>query len=111
MKKIIVLLMFCTLALSAEKIEFFGNYHSDERKTVPSDSYGFVGGCIYNGKTSDGALIKVYTKKACEISNGKTRNGGTFSCDVATITKKDLARKKKADQTYEMYEGFCEVKN
>jgi hypothetical protein len=111
MKKIIVLLMFCTLALSAEKIEFFGNYHSDERKTVPSDSYGFVGGCIYNGKTSDGALIKVYTKKACNVIDGKKRIGAAFSCDVATITKKDLTRKKKEDQTYEMYEGFCEVKN
>jgi len=105
MKKIIVLLIFCTLALSAEKIEFFGNYHADGRKTVPSDSYGFVGGCIYNGKASDGTLIKVYTKKSCDIIDGKKRIGGAFSCDVATITKK------KTEGKYETYEGFCEVKN
>ena len=105
MKKIMALLMFFTLAIGAEKIEFFGNYHADERKMVPSDSYGFVGGCIYNGKASDGKLIKVYTKKACDVVNGKVRTGGAFSCDVASITKKKIQEK------YEMYEGFCEVKN
>ena len=105
MKKIMVMLMFFTLTLSAEKIEFFGNYHSDERKMVSSDSYGFVGGCIYNGKASDGALIKVYTKKPCDVIDGKKRIGGAFSCDIANITKKKISGK------YEMYEGFREVKN
>ena len=104
MKKILVLMFVALVSINAEKIEFFGNYHADERKQVPSDSYGFVGGCIYNGKFSDGNLIKVYTKKACPSGSGKERVGAAISCDVASISKKKIQGK------YEMYEGICEVK-
>ena len=100
-KGLLMLMVLFTMSLSAERVEFFGNYHPDERKNIPSDSYGFVGGCIYNGKFSDGKLIKVYTKKGCV---NEVKGGGPISCEVASISKKKIQGK------YEMYEGFCEVK-
>jgi hypothetical protein len=106
MKKIIVMLIFCTLALSAEKIEFFGNYHSDMRKEKAEDRKGFVGGCIYNGKFSDKKLVKVYTKEACPGLKGKEKAGGAISCEV-TCHQCENGRR----QEYLMYEGTCEVKN
>jgi hypothetical protein len=104
MKQIILMLMFFTLALNAEKIEFSGNYHSDTRDVVPTFHYGFVEGCIYNGKNSNGKLIKVYTKNACNINTGKKRISGIFICYINDIDKKEIKK------NYTMYEGTCEVK-
>jgi hypothetical protein len=74
MKKIMVLLMFFTLALSAETIEFNGNY-----APAIQDSIGFTSGCIYSGKTSDKKLVTVYSKKSCDITNDKNK---IYICNI-----------------------------
>jgi hypothetical protein len=104
-KLIITLMLLLSVSVMAEKIEFFGNYHSDSRKEKAEDRKGFAGGCIYSGKFSDGKLVKVYTKNACPVLRGKERIGGAFSCEV-TCNQCENGRK----QEYLMYEGTCEVK-
>ena len=65
MKKFLILSLLIFSNLIAEDFTFIGIYVSEIRKEIPKKSYGFVGGCIYNGKASNGKIIKVYTKEAC----------------------------------------------
>lgn len=104
-KSLLMLMVLFTMSLSAERVEFFGNYHTNESKMTQKDRKGFPGGCIYNGKFSDGKLVKVYTREACPTKKGKERIGGAFSCEVV-CDQCENGRK----QEYLMYEGTCEVK-
>ena len=61
----IIFLLLLSFHLFAEDFTFNGIYLPEIRKEIPKKSYGFVGGCIYNGKAPNGKLIKVYTKEAC----------------------------------------------
>ena len=63
--KILILSLLLISSLIAEDFSFSGFYLPEIRKEIPKKSYGFIGGCIYNGKASNGKLIKVYTKEAC----------------------------------------------
>ena len=63
--RILILSLLLFGGLIAEDFTFSGIYLPEIRKEIPKKSYGFVGGCIYNGKASNGKLIKVYTKEAC----------------------------------------------
>jgi hypothetical protein len=104
MKKIIMFIALAmTLSIGAETVTFTGAYHSDERKAKAEDRKGFVGGCIYNGKASNGKLIKVYTQEVCPTQKtSKVRTKGTFVCEV-TCDQCENGRK----QEYLMYEGTC----
>ena len=101
MKKIILMLMFFTLTLEAETIEFFGNYKKYKNS---------ANGCIYsgyNGKDSMKNIIRVYSNKNCP--NTKTRFSRTFSCDIKSLIEKYT--KKETNAKYEIYDGTCEVIN
>jgi hypothetical protein len=68
MKKIIMFIALAmTLSISAESITFSGTYRLDDRKSKAEGRKGFVGGCIYSGKLSNGKLVKVYTAAVCPI--------------------------------------------
>lgn len=104
MKKFLMLFsLVCAVSLMAETVTFEGVYHADERKAKAEGRKGFVGGCIYNGKASNGKLIKVYTREACltKVSN-KDRVKGFFVCEVV-CDQCENGRK----QEYLMYEGTC----
>ena len=90
-----------TLSIGAESVTFTGVYHSDERKAKAEGRKGFVGGCVYNGKASNGKLIKVYTKEACGADQ-RSKTKKTFVCEV-TCDQCENGRK----QEYLMYEGTC----
>ena len=64
MNKIFFLLLLSTMLL-AEDFTFSGMYLPEARREISKKEQGFVGGCIYNGKSANGKLIKVYTKEAC----------------------------------------------
>ena len=111
MKKFLVLILLTFLSIGAqqfvETIDFKGKYETsqitaDWKKKNPT-RLGFVGGCIYNGKTSAGKLIKVYTASACIETTTKKGIEGVFSCQVGPI-KSSLN-----GGSFNMYEGQCEV--
>lgn len=107
MRKFLMLFsLVFTISLMAETVDFDGTYRADERKAKAEGRKGFINGCVYNGKASNGKLIKVYTKETCPTKvSSKDRVKGKFSCEV-TCDQCENGRK----QEYLTYEGTCEVK-
>ena len=105
MRKFLMLFsLICAVSLMAETVTFEGVYHADERKAKAEGRKGFPGGCIYNGKASNGKLIKVYTREACltKVSSKERSAKATFVCEVV-CDQCENGRK----QEYLMYEGTC----
>ena len=104
MKKIIMFIaLVMTLSISAETVTFNGTYRTDNRKAKAEGRKGFVGGCIYSGKLSNGKLVKVYTEAVCPTQKAsKVRTEGSFTCE-AVCDQCENGRK----QEYLTYEGTC----
>lgn len=101
---LILIVTIFTSVLSAETVTFSGTFHADGRKAKAEERKGFVGGCIYNGKASNGKIIKVYTKEVCPAKVGSKERStkATFMCEV-TCDQCENGRK----QEYLTYEGTC----
>jgi len=104
-KTLLILIVLFTVSLSAETVEFNGVYHTNNSKMAQKDRKGFPGGCIYNGKASNGKIIKVYTKEACPTVTVKEKVKGSFSCQVV-CNQCENGRNKE----YLAYEGTCKLK-
>lgn len=95
--RILFLSLVLVSNLFAEDFSFSGIYLPEIRKEIPKKSYGFVGGCIYNGKTSSGKLIKVYTKEACPQVEV------TCSAVIPSIRSREI-------DIFEIANGECKIK-
>ena len=95
--RILILSLLLVGGLVAEDFTFIGIYLPEIRKEIPKKSYGFVGGCIYNGKASNGKIIKVYTKEACPQIEV------TCSGVIPSIRSREI-------DIFEIVNGECKIK-
>ena len=105
MRKFIVFLIL-TVSLIADTVMITGFYKTDGRKLKTKNSIGFPGGCIFQGETHPGQVIKVYTQNICDIiSLYGIKINGIFICEINIET---ISRNIKNEL---MFEGVCKEKD